>query len=143
MVLANDQTSAPDVIRIRQTLQVSVAKLMDAQDYLAGQIAALTSIEHQVRLLALRETSRCVNDHADVEELRYLRDLQDQTNANFRQMRESYDTLSTQLAKLMMQHEWLYDATFAQGGKGSADTADAALPDIKRERSSSATLPQP
>jgi hypothetical protein len=120
MVLANGPIPVPDVIKVRRTLQSSLTKLMDAQEYLAGQINALTSIEQQVRLLALRESSRCLADHADIEELEYLRDLQEQTNTNFREMRKSYDVLSAQIAKLMMQHEWLYDATFAQGGRGPA-----------------------
>jgi hypothetical protein len=115
---ANDLLPVPDVVRIRQTLQASLAKLMDAQEYLVGQIAVLTTIEQQVRLLALRESSRCLNDHVDSGELQCLRDLQDQTNINFQQMRRSYNVLSAQIAKLMMQHEWLYDATFAQGGSG-------------------------
>jgi hypothetical protein len=115
---ANDLHPVPDVVRIRQTLQASLAKLMDAQEYLAGQIAVLTTIEQQVRLLALRESSRCLHDHVDSEELQYLRDLQEQTNINFQQMRRSYNVLCAQIAKLMMQHKWLYDATFAQGGSG-------------------------
>ncbi|MCK2055320.1 hypothetical protein [Methylobacterium sp. 37f] len=118
MMPANDLLTAPDVVRIRRTLQASLAKLMEAQEHLKGQITSLTSIEQQVRLLALRESSRCLNDQADLEELQYLRDLQEQTNANFCHMHQSYAALSAQIAKLMMQHEWLYEATFAQGGSG-------------------------
>lgn len=117
MVPANDLLPGPELIRMRRTLQASLAQLMNAQEYLAGQIDTLTSIEQQVRLLALRESSRCLNDHANTEKLHYLRDLQEQTNANFRRIRENYDILSAQIVKLMIRHECLYDATFAQGGR--------------------------
>lgn len=116
MVSANDEMIAPDVVQVRRTLQKSLEKLMSVQDYLAGQIAALNAIEYQVRILALRESSRSINDHADLDELRYLCQLQEETNANFRQMRKSYADLTAQIDMLMEQHEWLYDATFAQGG---------------------------
>lgn len=121
MAPANDMSPALDIIRLRRTLQTSLARLMDAQDYIAGQLAALAAIESQVRVLALRESSRSVEAQVPSDELRYLCDLQEETNTNFRVMRQTYADLSAQIADLMQQHEWLYDATFAQAGHRTSD----------------------
>ena len=116
MVPANDVIPVPDVAQIRRTLQASLANLMEAQEYLNVQIDRLNVIEVQVRMLALQESSRSINNHADPNELRYLCELQEETNLHVRQMHKSYSDLASQITLLMEQHEWLYDATFAQGG---------------------------
>lgn len=116
MAPANDTTCSTNIIQVRRTLQASLTKLMDVQDYLACQILALSTIEKQVRVLALRETSRSLKENSDPGGHRYLCELQDETNANFREMHNTYAELSAQIDRLMKQHEWLYAATFAQGG---------------------------
>ncbi|KQP23947.1 hypothetical protein ASF27_12335 [Methylobacterium sp. Leaf102] len=101
-----------DVARIRQSLRASVAKLMDAAEHLAQQIAALDAAERQVRALALRETSRVLDGHPDPDERGRLGTLQGETNANFQQMRAAYAELSSRIDALLGQHQELYDATF-------------------------------
>jgi hypothetical protein len=118
MLPANDANPLPDVASMRRSLQTNVAKLLDAKDHLANQIAALGAVERQVRALALRESRRCLVEEADPAELLRLGELQAETNANFRQMQETYVNLSAQIAAMLTQHQRLYDATFAQSGRG-------------------------
>src|SRR4051812_7246345 len=112
MVPANDFSSVSDVIQIRRTLQKSVEQLMDAQDYIVGQVAALQAIERQVRTLALRESGRILEAEKQTDDLDRLSDMQTATNANFRQMQDSYAGLRAQILTLLGQHEALYNSTF-------------------------------
>ncbi|KQU17995.1 hypothetical protein ASG63_23740 [Methylobacterium sp. Leaf94] len=114
MVPANDFSSMSNVIQIRRTLQKSVAQLMDAQDYIVGQVAALQAIERQVRALALRESAHVLEAEGQTDDLDRLSDLQTATNANFRQMQDSYAGLRAQILTLMGQHEQLYNSTFVR-----------------------------
>lgn len=113
MIPANDLISVPDVVQFRRTIQRSVEQLMDAQDYIAGQVAALKAIERQVRTLALRESSRLLEAESQTDDLDRLSDMQTATNANFRQMQDSYAGLRAQILTLLGQHEQLYSSTFA------------------------------
>jgi hypothetical protein len=115
MIPANDLSSVSDVIQIRRTLQKSVEQLMDAQDYIAGQVVALQAIERQVRALALREGGRILEAERQTDDLDRLSDMQTATNANFRQMQDSYAGLRAQILTLLGQHEQLYNATFVSG----------------------------
>jgi hypothetical protein len=115
MIPANDLSSVSDVIQIRRTLQKSVEQLMDAQDYIAGQVVALQAIERQVRALALREGGRILEAERQTDDLDRLSDMQTATNANFRQMQDSYAGLRAQILTLLGQHEQLYNSTFVRG----------------------------
>jgi hypothetical protein len=115
MIPANDLSSVSDVIQIRRTLQKSVEQLMDAQDYIAGQVVALQAIERQVRVLTLREGGRLLEAERQTDDLDRLSDMQTATNANFRQMQDSYAGLRAQILTLLGQHERLYNLTFAPG----------------------------
>jgi hypothetical protein len=115
MIPANDLSSVSDVIQIRRTLQKSVEQLMDAQDYIAGQVVALQAIERQVRALALREGGRILEAERQTDDLDRLSDMQTATNANFRQMQDSYAGLRAQILTLLGQHEQLYNSTFSCG----------------------------
>ncbi len=119
MPSVNNAITVSETVRARQMLQASLIKLMDAQDYLAQHLAMLDGVERQVRVLALREGTRLLDDDADRDALRDLGTLQAETNAHFREMRETYTRLSAQIAALMASHESLYNATFAQGGGAS------------------------
>lgn len=113
MLSANDATPLPDIASMRRSLQANVVKLLDAKDHLAKQIGALDAVERQVRAMALRESSRSLDEHPDPTALQRFSELQAETNGNFRQMQETYVNLSNQIVALLTQHERLYEATFA------------------------------
>ncbi len=111
---ANDAILHPtDVARIRRSLRTSVGKLMDAGEHLAQRIAELDVAERRVRALALRETTRSLDGRGDPDEHARLGALQAETNANFRRMRAAYVELNARIDVLLVQHQGLYDATFA------------------------------
>lgn len=105
--------SSTDVAAIRRSLQANVARLIDVNDHLARQVAALDAAERHVRGLALRDTSRALEAPHDPDEPTRLGELQARTNADFRRMREIHALLSTRIDALLRQHAALYDATFA------------------------------
>jgi len=122
---SSDAAIAPsDVAAIRQSLQSNVARLMDASEHLARQVAALDAAERHVRSLALRETSRALEAPRDPGEPARLGALQARTNADFRRMRAIHALLSARIDVLLQQHAALYDATFAPDREASSRSRD-------------------
>jgi hypothetical protein len=110
--------SASDVAAIRRSLRTNVARLMDVNEHLARQVAALEAAEWHVRGLALRETSRSLEKPQDPDERTRLGELQAGTNADFRRMREIQGLLGVRIDALLRQYEALYGVTFTPHGTG-------------------------